>query len=149
MTPEAPPKPVWSLLCRPIGADSAPFERVEVRARSVIQAEAILRREGYESLTDEAFVIDGSPSGIRQLRPPRLLCQACEYELDGVRVSESAVVCPECGHHQVVIALRSRRDVAAARTRTTGLNSVVWFFAVIGMLVAAFILLIALLILVS
>lgn len=122
-------KPVWELHARPIGATHEPWEPRAVEARSAIQAEAILRRDGYESILMSARRVDKipDPRTPAKLKDPR--CSRCGYQLSGLVIEESVVVCPECAFRQPVIVWHP--DAALKKDSGSGILMV---FAIIGMI---------------
>lgn len=93
-------KPVWEVHARPINASHEPWRIMRVEARSVIQAEAILRRLGYE-VQIESAVRSTEPGQViapADLKP--LTCSSCGYQLSGLTIEKSFVCCPECSFRQ-------------------------------------------------
>ena len=83
---------------RAAGSDT-PYQNVRVAARSALQAEAILRRRGVDVQLSTARLV-GDPPDARQLS-----CLDCGYQLDGLTVRNSLVVCPECGSTQLLTVI--------------------------------------------
>ncbi|MFT5423970.1 MAG: hypothetical protein ACI89L_001762 [Phycisphaerales bacterium] len=137
--PVEKPKPTWQVHARPIGASHEPWQTIKVEARSELQAEAILRRRGYEMALWTALRV-AKPG---ELIPPATLqplaCARCGYGLVGLVIEEAAVICPECSYPQPLVAWGPAVDQTRSR-----LNVLIWVFAVIGMLATGLVLLIVL-----
>jgi len=101
-----PEKPVWEVKVRPLGETHTPWETMTVRASSIIQAEAIMRRRGFEMAKDSAMRSDGQPTFLPgknyALKP--LVCSKCGYSLEGLTLDRASVTCIECTHTQPLIA---------------------------------------------
>ena len=95
-----PEKPVWEVKARSLDDQVASWETMRVRAKSVLQAEAIMRRKGYEISRESAKVSDDQPSHIDHARLRPLACSQCGYELAGLTLERASVLCPECNTHQ-------------------------------------------------
>ena len=93
-------KHVWELKARPLDNQVAPWETVHVSAKSVLQAEAIMRRKGYEISRESARVCDDQPSLNDHARLRPLACSQCGYELAGLTLDRASVLCPECNTNQ-------------------------------------------------
>jgi DNA-directed RNA polymerase subunit RPC12/RpoP len=109
-----PAVPTWIMRVRQPGAVRWEDRRIE--ARSVLRAEAILRRAGLEVDAAACRRTDRPPESlddIRRLTPGPLLCQRCGYALEGLIVRQSLVECPECGFGQVVLAYVPETGVRA------------------------------------
>lgn len=86
---------------------ASPFRDVRVAARSAIQAEAILRRQGLEVEPAASRIVPDAADSERAIMaaaPGPLLCTRCGYDLDGLAVGGAIIDCPECGFPQVVLA---------------------------------------------
>jgi len=135
--PKPAAKPTWEVHARPIGAAHEPWRVIRVAARSEIQAEAILRRSGYESVVPSMTRVPGpgDPVPPATLRP--IVCTRCGYGLAGLTLESSAVLCPECSYPQPLVAWSKELADGAA-----GPHAIVWLFAIIGMLGSGFIVLV-------
>lgn len=131
------PKPIWQVHTRPIGAGHEIWRMVKVEARSQLQAEAILRRRGYEMALCTAMRVAEPGEMIPPAALQPLACARCGYGLVGLVIEEASVVCPECSYPQPLLSWVP--EMAQVRDR---LHVVIWIFAVLGMLVSAFVLLI-------
>lgn len=100
---------------------------MHIEARSALQAEAILRRQGYDVDLRTARVVGGRAGPVSPAAPDQLRCQRCGYELDGITVSNAIVTCPECGFGQVLVTWKSPDD----SKQPIGLATL-WFLAIIG-----------------
>jgi DNA-directed RNA polymerase subunit RPC12/RpoP len=76
---------------------------MRVEARSVIQAEAVLRRRGYEVAVQTAVrcVEPGQVIPPTELRP--LACASCGDQLSGLTIEKASVRCPECSFQQPLV----------------------------------------------
>ncbi|MEZ6241867.1 MAG: hypothetical protein R3B57_02390 [Phycisphaerales bacterium] len=131
---EAPPPTyrTWLLRVRPAGFEHEPWSDLRVAARSAIQAEAILRRQGYDVSPEGARTVAGSPDPFTPAVPPPLRCGKCGYELDGLVVHQAIIQCPECAFAQVVTCWGP-----AAVSEPSMPRVVVYLFAIIGGIVVA------------
>ncbi|MEM9560295.1 MAG: hypothetical protein AAF995_08305 [Planctomycetota bacterium] len=134
MASEADKKPVWQILTRPRGHEHADWSIQRVEARSLLQAEAILRRRGFETDTARAVPVK-EPADEATFASPPLVCRKCGYPLDGVQISIDSARCPECGFDQ---PLRTWMPMAPGPLMS------IWrflrnVFAMIGIASAAFI----------
>jgi predicted Zn-ribbon and HTH transcriptional regulator len=111
---------------------------MRVEARSAIQAQAIMRRRGYEMAVDTAMRVSGESDfvGPAQIRP--LACARCGYALSGLTIDRASVTCPECAYPQALIVWDPENQGQHRQA-----HWIVYVFAAIGGL---FTLLIALLI---
>ncbi len=89
---------------RPQGFEHEPWRDLQVEARSALQAEAILRRRGYDVEFGSSRIIEGPADSIPPASPPLPQCTRCHYPLDGLLLKSAVVECPECGFGQVLIA---------------------------------------------
>lgn len=96
-------KPAWVVYIRPIGAPNQPWEKHGISAQSAIQADAILRRMGYEMQTGTAHISPESWPELAPKSPLPLMCTNCGYSLDGLMLDGSRIVCPECDFGQVLV----------------------------------------------
>jgi len=87
-----------------------------VAARSVLQAEAILRRRGYVVDAAGSRMLDAPPDDLDAVPmvPGPLKCVRCGYTLNGLTLNDAMVECPECGHGQVLLVYRPETGVGAA-----------------------------------
>lgn len=103
--PAHPPRtPTWVLRAQAPG--SSEWADRQVVARSLLRAEAIVRREGWRVDSAASRLLE-DPSGSSRSQaavPPMLGCGRCGYLLDGLVVNSAVVECPECGLGQAVIA---------------------------------------------
>lgn len=97
------PKPVWVVYVRPIGAPKQPWLEHRVTARSANQADAILRRMGYEMQTGTAFVSQEHWPMLMPNEPLPVTCTQCGYLLDGLTVNGARISCPECNFGQILV----------------------------------------------
>ena len=99
--------PTWQLNAR--SPASADWQEYRIAATSNQQAEAILRRLGFIVDGSSARIVHAPASDPSTLRPAPgpLRCTQCCYGLDGLTVQDSCILCPECGHRQVVLAFRA------------------------------------------
>ncbi len=124
-------KPLWEVKVRPIGESHTPWETTNVRASSIIQAEAIMRRRGYEMAKDSAMRSDGKPThlpGKEYLLKP-LACSKCGYSLQGLTLDRASVTCIECTHTQPLIAYVPENTGMIDRN-----HPVIGLFAIIGII---------------
>lgn len=124
-------KPLWEVKVRPIGESHTPWETTNVRASSIIQAEAIMRRRGYEMAKDSAMRSDGKPTllpGKEYLLKP-LVCSKCGYSLQGLTLDRASVTCIECTHTQPLIAYVPENTGMIDRN-----HPVIGLFAIIGII---------------
>jgi len=106
MDAQPPTKPgyhTWELHARPIGAKHEPWQTMRVAARSALQAQTILRRQGHESIIQSARVVNAQPDpqSIAQLQP--IQCARCGYPLVGLTLGSASVTCPECSYPQPLV----------------------------------------------
>ncbi|MFG0243992.1 MAG: hypothetical protein ACF8R9_14485 [Phycisphaerales bacterium JB054] len=106
--------PTWVLRTQVPG--SVEWVNRRVAARSVLQAEAILRRQGFVVDTAGSRVVNAPPDDLNSIPmvPGPLKCVRCGYELNGLTVIDAVIECPECGHGQVLLAYRPETGVGAA-----------------------------------
>lgn len=114
--PDADPesrKPTWLLRAR--SPASTEWQDIRVTARSLVQADAILRRKGLIVDPSAGRVIDAPADSLAVLHaaPGPLKCRACGYDLDGLAVRSAIIECPKCGHGQVVLAYHAASDADA------------------------------------
>ncbi|MFG0246177.1 MAG: hypothetical protein ACF8MF_09035 [Phycisphaerales bacterium JB052] len=136
MPKQVPPseKPVWEVQVRPIGASHEPWETRSIRARSVLQAEAIMRRQGYEMATQTAMSIGAGKTG-KMPGPERpaalkpLLCANCGYELAGLTIERASVTCTECSYSQPLVAWTDEQSRMIDRN-----HPVMGIFVIIGII---------------
>lgn len=98
-------RPTWLVRVRSADLEGdREWRDLRVAATSPAQAEAILRRRGLD--VDPATIRStaDAPDPARPAPLGVLRCLRCGYVLDGLRVSNSVVDCPECGRAQVVVA---------------------------------------------
>lgn len=103
--PDPPPaKPTWLLRARAL--ESTEWQDIRVTARSLAQADAILKQQGFVVDPSAGRVLDAPADNLAVLHaaPGPLRCRACGYDLDGLAVCNAIIECPECGHGQVVLA---------------------------------------------
>lgn len=136
-------KPVWEVHARPINASREPWRVLRVEARSAIQAEAILRRRGYEMAVQTAVrcARPGQIISPAELHP--LACRSCGYLLSGLTIERASVCCPECSFDQPLVCWNAD---APPGDRP---HVLVILLAVVGGLAIGFIALIALAVIVS
>lgn len=135
----ARPKPVWEVHARPINAAHEPWRVLRVEARSAIQAQAIMRRRGYEMAVETAMRVSGVSDfvGPAQIRP--LACARCGYALSGLTIDRATVTCPECSYPQALVVWDPENH-----GQPRGAHWIVYVLAAIGGIVALlFMLLIA------
>ena len=97
------PKPVWEVQVRPIGASHESWSTMRVQARSILQAEAVLRRRGYEMAKQTAMRPDGQPDLVSPAHLRPLVCASWGYQLSGLMIDRAYVICPECSNPQGLI----------------------------------------------
>lgn len=97
-------KPTWVVYIRPIGAPNQPWQKHGLAARSANQADAILRRMGYEMQTGTAYISPESWPELAPKSPLPLKCTNCGYLLDGLILNGSRIDCPECDYGQVLVS---------------------------------------------
>lgn len=135
--PAERPKPVWEVHTRPINATHEPWKVMRVEARSVIQAEAILRRLGYEVQIQSA--VRSTEPG--QIIPPAVLkplkCSSCGYQLTGLTIEKAFVCCPECSFHQPLAVWDP--EVTAGRTQTGCVTQAMAIFGFLTIVLILFI----------
>jgi len=132
MPPDPPTKPgyhTWELHARPIGAKHEPWRVMRVEARSVIQAEAILRRNGYETSLPSAMVVSAQPDTMRPATLAPLVCARCNYQLAGLTIESASVICPECSYPQPLVAWNP--DILGNPEEA---HPLLWLFAIIGVI---------------
>ncbi len=126
-----PDKPVWEVKVRPIGETHTPWETMTIRASSIIQAEAIMRRRGFEMAKDSALRSDGKPTHLPgktyALKP--LVCSKCGYSLQGLTLDRASVTCTECTHTQPLITYVPENTGMIDRN-----HPVIGLFAIIGII---------------
>ncbi|MHA7813751.1 MAG: hypothetical protein ACX94C_10210 [Phycisphaerales bacterium] len=134
-------KPVWEVKVRPIGEHQTPWETIKVRASSVIQAEAIMRRRGFEMATQSAILSDGDPARLpyssKLLKP--LVCSNCGYALAGLTLETGSVTCTECTYTQPLLAYSPD-----PKGLLDGHHPIVVLFTIIGILASILFLLLLL-----
>ena len=94
----------WVVFIRPIGFPNKPWEEHRIEARSAAQADAVLRRVGYEMQTGTAYLSPENWSTVMPNEPPPVTCTQCGYSLDGLSIDGARVTCPECAFGQVVVS---------------------------------------------
>lgn len=126
-----PEKTDWEVKVRPIGEMHTPWETTSVRASSIIQAEAIMRRRGYEMAKDSALRSDGRPTHIpgRKHAIKPLVCSKCGYALQGLTLDRASVTCIECTHTQPLIAFVPENSGMIDKN-----HPVIGIFAIIGII---------------
>jgi len=124
-----PAKPTWQVHARPIGATHEPWKTMCVEARSALQAQAILRRNGYEMVIESAMIVSANPHTIAPSRLEPLKCDRCGYSLNGLVIDSASVTCPECWYPQPLVAWAP--DI---QSRSDQNHPAVWIFAFIGMI---------------
>lgn len=99
-------KPVWEVKIRPIGEPETPWETISIHASSILQAEAIMRRRGFEMAKSSAMRSDGQPTNLpgRKYALKPLVCSRCGYALKGLTLDRASVTCTECTYTQPLIA---------------------------------------------
>jgi DNA-directed RNA polymerase subunit RPC12/RpoP len=132
------PKPTWAILARPVGAQHESWDEKCVSARSAIQAEAILRRKGYEVKIESAKMTCSDPDDIGQADLKPIQCSRCGYQLSGLVIDSASVLCPECNFKQLIVPWSKEY----ANSQSESAHSVFWFFASIGFIVSTIIVLI-------
>ena len=97
-----PEKPIWEVQARPLGEPETPWTTMRVRASSIPQADAIMRRRGYEIATQSAILADGEPDTLpsTRLKLKPIVCSNCGYPLAGLTLEKASVTCTECSHSQ-------------------------------------------------
>jgi hypothetical protein len=132
MPPDLPTKPgyhTWELHARPIGAKHEPWRVTRVEARSMIQADAILRRNGYEVAIQTAMQVTAQPITTRPAILQPLVCARCDYQLTGLIIESASVICPECSYPQPLVAWNP--DILGNPEKA---HPVLWLFAIIGVI---------------
>ncbi len=129
-------KPTWQVHVRKIDAVDDPWIVKKIEARSALQAEAILRRLGYEMQMDTAMEVSGPSEQVPPLTLEPLKCASCGYGLTGLTIHDASVICPECSYPQPLIVWN--RDLTNRYKKT---HPLVVLFAGIGMFVTGIILL--------
>jgi predicted Zn-ribbon and HTH transcriptional regulator len=129
-------KPTWQVHARKIDAADDPWTIKKIEARSVLQAEAILRRLGYEMNMDTAVQVAEPGEPVPPLTLEPLKCASCGYGLSGLTIRDASVICPECSYPQPLIVWS--RDLTNRHKKT---HPLVVLFAGIGMFVTGIILL--------
>lgn len=76
---------------------------MRVQARSLLQADAVLRRRGYEMAKQTAMQTEGQPDLIGPAHLKPLVCASCGYQLSGLMIDKAYVICPECSNPQGLI----------------------------------------------
>ena len=125
-------KPTWSVKARPAGFIHGTWKVHHVTARSALQAEAILRRAGYETDRKSISRSEEPPSPVLPAAPEPVACANCGYVLDGLQMEKSKIKCPECAFQQVLVAWTD--ELYNTRQKTTPL---VGCFAMIGLIATA------------
>ncbi|MAY74805.1 MAG: hypothetical protein CMJ31_08865 [Phycisphaerae bacterium] len=106
-------RPVWLIEAR-FDAPDALTETIRIRARSALQADAILRRARYVPDFSTARRDDGaSATEIKTAGPAEIRCEKCGYMLEQLVVNRAAVACPECGYNQRLITVEGARRAQA------------------------------------
>jgi len=95
--------PTWKIHARPTGAIHEHWQTMFVEARTAIQAEAILRRKGYEMVLQSAMIVSREPQLIDSAELQAIKCEQCGYPLTGLILEPASVVCPECAFRQPLI----------------------------------------------
>ena len=126
-----PEKPVWEIKARPIGETYTPWETITVRASSIIQAEAIMRRRGFEMAKDSAIRSDGQPTHLpgKKYALQPLVCSKCGYSLQGLTLDRASVTCIECTHTQPLIAYVPENSGMIDKN-----HPVIGLFAIVGII---------------
>lgn len=139
-----PGSQTWELHARPKDAKHELWQTRRVAARSAIQAQAILRRQGYEAVLETALVVDAQPEPktIAKLQPVR--CVRCNYLLTGLSIESSHVTCPECAYQQPIVAWNPN-----IQTRVDHNHPVIWIFTYMGMVAFGLVALVFILAIVS
>ena len=123
-----PSKPMWRVHVRPMNESHGPWEIMNVEARSVTQAQAIVGRKGYEMAIDTAILMNRPDWVFASSKPPPLCCTSCGYSLAGLMIEETTVICPECSYPQPIFAwTRDQEGVMSKK------HPIIDIFAVIGM----------------
>jgi len=133
MPPDPPTKPgyhTWELHARPIGAKHEPWQTVCVAARSALQAQTIIRREGYESFIDSARVVDAKPDPRVHAKLQPLQCAQCGYQLVGLTLETASVTCPECSYQQSLVTWNPEFVSQPPESA----HFLLWLFAIIGLI---------------
>jgi predicted Zn-ribbon and HTH transcriptional regulator len=129
-------KPTWQVHARKIDAADDPWTIKKIEARSVLQAEAILRRLGYEMNMDTAVQVAEPGEPVPPLTLEPLKCASCGYGLSGLTIRDASVICPECSYPQPLVVWK--QDLS---NRYIKKHAFLVIFAVIGMLFSGLILL--------
>lgn len=100
--PREASKPIWEVQARPLGEPDSSWVTMKVRASSIPQADAIMRRRGFEIATQSAILADGQPDTLpsSRLKLKPLVCSNCGYALAGLTLEKASVTCTECSHSQ-------------------------------------------------
>tara|TARA_R110000782_G_scaffold101029_10_gene187540 strand:- start:29267 stop:29812 length:546 start_codon:yes stop_codon:yes gene_type:complete len=130
-------KPVWEVHARPINASHEPWRVMRVEARSAIQAQAILRRRGYEMALESAVRSVGPGQVIPPAELKQLACASCGYELAGLTIEKASVCCPECSFQQPLMVWDP--DLAAGRPQTGCVTQVLAIFGFLTIVLILFI----------
>ncbi len=134
----------WELHARPIGAAHEPWRTMRVAARSALQAQAILRRLGYETVLESAITVSAQPDTMRPATLQPLVCARCGYELVGLTIESASVICPECSFSQPLVTWSPEMN-----TRESSNHPLIGIFAVIGMVGVLFVLFIIFMVLLT
>lgn len=123
-------KPVWEVKIRPIGEPHVPWETTRMHAASILQAEAILRRRGYELATHSAVLVDGDPTVLPGDLLKPIVCTKCGYSLSGLTIDRTSVICTECAHVQPLVVYKPEKNAEIIDRN----HPIIGIFAVIGIL---------------
>ncbi len=94
----------WEVRVRPMAFSHEPWQSVIVAAQSPMQADAILRRQGYETLTGSVQRTRKNAQPISPSRPQPVACTKCGYDLDGLTIESTHIRCPECAFNQTLLS---------------------------------------------
>lgn len=111
MAGETHNKPVWQIPTRSAQSPDEAWVYRQVRATSALQADAILRRRGYETNMADAVVIDAE-ARLVAATVRDIICFGCGYSLEGIAIEGGSARCPECGHRQPLAVLIPEADAA-------------------------------------
>lgn len=115
---------------RPIGKAHEPWRIEHVPATSATQADAILRRMGFEMQTGTATRARHAPSQIMPAKAMPLRCASCAFELDGLVIKDGHARCPECGFHQLVVAWTTALETRAEHGALVGCLAIIGALAI-------------------
>lgn len=120
----------WELHARPIGAKHEPWRIKRIHARSAIQAQTILRRDGYASVIETARVINAKPDPRISAKLQPLQCAQCGYQLVGLTLESAYITCPECSYQQPLVPWNPEFITQPPESA----HIILWLFAIIGVL---------------